>query len=127
MKTNRIILYLKAFRVNQWIKNLVVFTAIIFSGQLFELQTFINTVYAFLVFCILSSASYLLNDIIDFPYDIKHPVKSKRPIAAGLITVPQATFIVFIMTLGSLILSILISIPFFLLSLGFILLHFFYS
>jgi len=127
MDTGRIITYLRAFRVNQWLKNLVVFTAIIFSGQLFDIHTFSMCVYAFLVFCILSSASYLLNDIIDYPYDIKHPIKKKRPIAAGLITVPQATSTVFLMTLAALILSIFISIPFFLLSLAYILLHFFYS
>lgn len=135
MKKSRLYLYLREFRVNQWIKNLVVFTAIIFSGQLFgpsnilhfDPVPFLHSVSAFIVFCLLSSVSYLLNDIIDYPYDIKHPVKSKRPIAAGLISVPEATFIVFILTLASLIISIFISIPFFLLSLGFILLHFFYS
>ncbi len=127
MKNQKLIYYLRAFRVNQWIKNLVVFTPIIFSGKLFDVPTLLTCVYAFAVFCVLSSASYLLNDIIDYPYDIKHPVKKKRPIAAGLITVPEATFIVFIMTLAALIISIFQSIPFFLLCLSFILLHFFYS
>ncbi len=119
--------YSRAFRVNQWMKNLVVFTAVMFSGKLFDINLLLTCLFAFLVLCILSSASYLLNDIIDYPYDIKHPVKKKRPIAAGLISVPQATFIVFLLALISLILSILFSIPFFLMCLAFILLHFFYS
>lgn len=127
MKMETIVVYLRAFRANQWIKNLVVFTAVIFSGKLFDVPTLITSFYAFIVFCLLSSASYLLNDIIDYPYDIKHPLKKKRPVAAGLISVPQATFMVFLITLGSLIISIFISIQFFLLCLAFILLHFFYS
>jgi len=118
---------LRALRVNQWIKNLVIFTAIIFSGKLFDLDLFLKTVYAFFVFCLLSSTSYVLNDIIDYPYDRKHPVKKHRPIASGEISIPQATFVVFIMTLVSLIISLAFSIPFFLLSLTFIVLHFFYS
>jgi 4-hydroxybenzoate polyprenyltransferase len=127
MNTDRLVVYLRAFRVNQWIKNLVVFTAIIFSGHLFDFPSLFVGVCAFLVFCVLSSASYLLNDIIDYPYDVKHPVKRKRPIAAGLISVPQATFMVFLMSLASMIVAIFISIPFFVLCLAFILLHFFYS
>ncbi len=127
MESNRLTNLLKALRVNQWIKNFIVFTAIIFSGQLFEMNVFFPTLYAFFVFCLLSSSSYVLNDIIDYPYDRKHPVKKHRPIASGLISIPEATFIVFIMTLISLVLSLFLSVPFFFLCLVFILLHFFYS
>ncbi len=118
---------LKALRVNQWIKNFIVFTAIIFSGELFDPNVFFPTLYAFFVFCLLSSSSYVLNDIIDYSYDRKHPVKKHRPIASGAISIPEATFIVFILTLLSLILSLFFSVPFFFMSLLFILLHFFYS
>lgn len=127
MTRERFFIYLRALRVNQWIKNLVIFTAIIFSGKLFEVQLLLNVFYAFLVFCLLSSTSYVLNDIIDYPYDRKHPVKKLRPIASGQITMPEATFLVFILTLVSLISSLFFSLPFFFLSLMFILLHFFYS
>lgn len=127
MNRKRIVIFLRAFRVNQWIKNAVVFTAIVFSGKLFEGDLLLRSFYAFLIFCLLSSTSYLLNDIIDYPYDRKHPVKRLRPIASHQITIPEATFIVFIMTLVSLVLSLLFSIPLFFLSLLFILLHFFYS
>jgi 4-hydroxybenzoate polyprenyltransferase len=127
MKTGLLYTYAKALRVNQWIKNLVVFTAIIFSGNLFDIDLFIQTAYAFGIFCLLSSTSYVLNDIIDYPYDRKHQHKKKRPIASGAISIPQATFIVFVLTVISLILALLISIQFFLLSVMFLLLHFFYS
>ncbi len=123
----RFFILLKALRVSQWIKNLVIFTAIIFTGQLFNTQVFIKTLEAFFIFCLLSSTSYVLNDIIDYPYDKKHKVKRYRPIASGEISLPQATFIVFSLTLVSLILSLFVSIQFFLLSMLFLLLHFFYS
>ena len=88
MGKDRIITLLKTLRVNQWIKNLVVFTAIVFTGKLFDADLFLKTLWAFLIFCVLSSASYVLNDIIDFPFDKKHPVKKMRPIASGLVTMP---------------------------------------
>lgn len=128
MKTKeKIFLYLRAFRVNQWIKNIVVFTAIIFSGKLFDRPLLIDSIYAFFVFCLLSSTSYILNDIIDYPYDQKHPLKKNRPIASGNITIQQATFMVFILTIISLMVSLFFSLSLFFLSLVFILLHFFYS
>jgi len=126
-KKGRTYVYLKALRVNQWIKNFIVFTAIIFSGTLFELPLFLQTLSAFFIFCLLSSTSYLLNDIIDYPYDIKHPVKKNRPIASGKISIQHATFLVFFLTVISLLTSLFVSLPFFFLSLLFILLHFFYS
>ena len=127
MTRDKFLTYLSALRINQWIKNLVIFTAIIFSGKLFDLTLLTRVTYAFFLFCLLSSTSYVLNDIIDYPYDKKHPIKKLRSIASGKITMPEATFIVFILTLVSLIASLFFSLPFFFLSLVFILLHFFYS
>lgn len=122
-----ILTYMRALRVNQWMKNFIVFTAIIFSGNLFVPAIFTEGLVAFVIFCVLSSTSYLLNDIIDYPYDIKHPIKRNRPIAAGLISIQNATFLVFVMTIVSLLTSLFVSLQFFFLALLFILLHFFYS
>lgn len=126
-KKNKLKIFLQTIRVNQWIKNLVIFTAIIFTGQLFEYFYFIKTFFGFLVFCLLSSSSYLLNDIIDYPYDKKHPFKKNRPIASGKVNLAEATFLAFILIMISLVASLFFSLSFFLLSLIFILLHFFYS
>ena len=109
MKTT-IVLYLRAIRANQWIKNFIIFAAILFGGKLFEPDLLLKTIYAFFVFCLLSSASYVLNDIIDYQYDKKHPMKKYRPIASGAITIPQATFLVFVMTIVSLLLSLFFSL-----------------
>ncbi len=124
---SRAFVYLKALRASQWMKNFIVFTAIIFSGKLFDLALFFQALIAFFIYCLLSSTSYLLNDIIDYPYDIKHPVKRNRPIASGQISIQHATFLVFILTIISLLISLFVSVPFFFLALLFILLHFFYS
>jgi len=118
---------LRVLRVNQWIKNLVIFTAIIFSGKLFDFALLLNSLYAFVVFCLLSSASYVLNDIIDYHFDRKHPLKRLRPIASGEVTIAEATFLVFLLTLVSLVTSMLFSVTFFVLAFVFILLHFLYS
>jgi len=126
-KESRLLIYLRAIRANQWMKNFIVFTAIIFSGKLFDWPIFLNTLFAFAIFCLLSSTSYLLNDIIDYPYDRRHPIKRFRPIASGQISIHHATFMVFILTIVSLLISLVFSLPFFFLSLLFILLHFFYS
>lgn len=125
--TKTIKVFARAMRVNQWIKNLIVFTAVIFAGKLFDVTVLWQAFLSFCIFCLLSSTSYLLNDIIDYPYDKKHPVKRYRPIAAGEISMQQATFTVFILTILSLLLSLLFSSAFFFLALLFILLHFFYS
>lgn len=125
--TKTIKVFARAMRVNQWIKNLIVFTAVIFAGKLFDVVVLWQAFLSFCIFCLLSSTSYLLNDIIDYPYDKKHPVKRYRPIAAGEISMQQATFTVFILTILSLLFSLLFSSAFFFLALVFILLHFFYS
>ena len=114
-------------RPNQWVKNLIVYTSLLFSGELFNVPLLIQATIGFALFCVLSSTSYILNDIIDYPYDTKHPAKKKRPVASGKLSIPDATFIVFIMSLASLILALFFSIPFFLIALVFLLLHFFYS
>lgn len=116
-----------AARPNQWMKNLIIFTAIIFSGKLFDVDLFLITLLGFGIFCVLSSTSYILNDIIDYSYDRKHPFKRYRPIASGVLSIPDATFVVFLLSLLSLIVALVISIPFFLITFTFLLLHFFYS
>jgi len=120
-------MYARALRVNQWIKNLIIYAAILFAGKLFDVTLLWQSTIAFFIFCLLSSTSYVLNDIIDFQYDKKHPTKKHRPIAAGKISIPHATFIVFVLSLVSLLIALMHSLPFFGLSLIFLLLHFLYS
>lgn len=81
--------HFKALRPRQWTKNLIVFAAPLFAFDL-NLQALFGSLLAFTLFCFTSSSFYLLNDIIDVEADRRHPVKCKRPIAAGLVAIPVA-------------------------------------
>ncbi len=127
MKKNNWIFLFRSLRPNQWIKNLVLFAAIIFNGKLFDIFYLSLSFYGFVIFCALSSASYLFNDIIDLNLDKLHPVKSKRPLAAGRISLNTTIETAFLLGFFGLIGSIILSNGFFLLALSFILLHMLYS
>jgi len=74
---------IKAMRIEQWYKNLVIFVGLIFSLNITNIHMFSYTTAAFVVFCILSSGVYLVNDIKDAESDRLHPKKRNRPIASG--------------------------------------------
>lgn len=82
--------YIAALRPRQWTKNLIVFAAPLFAFQI-TIQSLLGGILAFVLFCCASSSFYLLNDIADVEADRAHPVKCKRPIASGLISIPVAT------------------------------------
>jgi 4-hydroxybenzoate polyprenyltransferase len=72
-----------ALRPHQWIKNLVVLAALVFSKHLFDADAAERAGLAFVVFCALASAIYLVNDLLDLERDRLHPVKRSRPLASG--------------------------------------------
>lgn len=78
-------------RPRQWIKNGFVFAPLIFSGDFLSQDAILATVIAAALFCVASSATYIINDIHDIERDRRHPKKSRtRPLAAGIVTIPQA-------------------------------------
>ena len=81
---------IKTMRLRQWIKNGFLFFALIFDRQLFLAEPFLRTVLGFFLFCLISSAVYLFNDIADVEADRNHPEKKKRPIASGKLPVRVA-------------------------------------
>lgn len=81
--------YFAALRPHQWTKNLLVFAAPLFDFSI-SIQTFADSMLAFVLFCFASSSFYLINDIVDVEADRRHPAKSRRPIAAGLVSIPAA-------------------------------------
>jgi decaprenyl-phosphate phosphoribosyltransferase len=111
----------------QWIKNLSIFSAIILNGQLFDKELFTKNFFAFITFCLLSSSSYVINDIIDVNKDRLHPVKKNRPIARGDISETSAAFITLILLFSGLAIALFTSYSFFIISLIFILLQYSYS
>ena len=70
---------IKAMRLRQWTKNGFVFFALIFDKQLFSPEPFLRTLAGFFLFCLISSAVYLLNDIADIEADRQHPRKEISP------------------------------------------------
>jgi 4-hydroxybenzoate polyprenyltransferase len=81
MKT--VISLFKLARPAQWVKNIFVFTALIFSGMVLDAHAITEALIAFTAFSLISSSIYYLNDYMDIKEDKLHPVKSKRPLAAG--------------------------------------------
>jgi 4-hydroxybenzoate polyprenyltransferase len=92
-----------SIRLQQWIKNLFLFAALIFSGHLFVLDDVILTVVGFVLFSLASSAVYLFNDCTDIERDRLHPIKSQRPLPSGRLSVRTALVVATVLALISLI------------------------
>lgn len=81
---------LTVVRPHQWTKNLLLFAALVFAGDLGDRTLVLLAVQGFAIFCMLSSATYVLNDVADRERDREHPRKRNRPIASGALPVPAA-------------------------------------
>lgn len=81
---------IRAMRPKQWAKNVLVFAAPLAAGSLFVPDVLWPSVGAFVAFCLISSATYLINDVRDVDSDREHPTKRNRPIAAGQISITTA-------------------------------------
>lgn len=123
----KILAVIESLRPTQWIKNLSLFAAVILNGQLANSEIFTKSLFGFIVFCLLSSSSYLINDVVDVSKDKVHPIKKNRPIARGDVSVGLAVLISFSLMMVSLSLAALINFGFFLISLVFILGQYSYS
>ena len=91
----------KALRVYQWTKNLLVFAALIFAQELTHPYMVVVSLFAFAAFCMAASATYLLNDIIDVEKDRAHPKKRTRPIASGELSLPVAWVLLLVLFGGA--------------------------
>ncbi len=85
---------IKLSRPIHWIKNLSIFAALLFSGNLFIPQMYHRVILALISFSFAVSATYIFNDIFDAKLDRLHPIKKKRPIAAGRIGIPTAALMI---------------------------------
>ncbi len=116
----------KLLRPKQWMKNFLVFAAIVFTGQLLNLVSFESACIAFIVFCFTSSGIYIFNDIFDIQKDRKHPFKRFRPLASGKLPVWYAVILAIILLSGSLYAS-LFSLSFFVVMCVYVILQVLYS
>jgi 4-hydroxybenzoate polyprenyltransferase len=103
---------IRAMRPLQWSKNSLVFAALLFDRRVFQFDRLWHSLAAALVFCAVSSAIYLVNDIRDVEQDRHHPRKRFRPIAAGEVSVGQAARVATVLLLAGLVTAFAVRIEF---------------
>lgn len=95
----------RLLRIKQWIKNLIIFLPLFFSGHIFVSSYFLTTIWAFIAMSLATSSIYIFNDLIDKDRDQLHPNKKHRPISSGEISVNFALVISITVLLLSFIIS----------------------
>ena len=97
--------WVSALRPRQWTKNILVFAAPLGAGRLFEPDILLPSIGAFVAFCLISSATYLINDVRDVEADRAHPKKQHRAIASGRLSVGAAVLTAIVLALAAFTLS----------------------
>lgn len=97
--------YLKAIRPNQWLKNVLVFLPVI-AGHAAAGVTLLQAIAAFVVFSMVASAVYVLNDLLDLSADRAHPRKRERPFAAGRVPIAHGALMAPALLLGGFLLAL---------------------
>ncbi|MDK2806951.1 MAG: hypothetical protein PWQ94_2115 [Thermoanaerobacterium sp.] len=118
---------IKLMRPKQWIKNVFVLAALIFSKRMFDVLSLKEALFAFILFCGISSSVYIINDIADIENDRKHPKKKLRPLPSGLIKKRHAAILFFILVLTSSVLSFLINVNFSIIVLSYFIINLAYT
>lgn len=103
--------YLRLIRPQHWIKNVFVLVPMFFGGVLFDLTTIESGLLVFLAFSFIASSIYCYNDIVDADADRHHPVKCRRPIASGEVSVSHAYLLMAVMAVLSATMIILLPPP----------------
>ncbi len=118
---------IKLLKLNHHIKNIVVFIPLIFSLKFLDINSTLMTLYAFIGFCLIASAVYVFNDIIDLKNDKLHPIKKNRPIASGAISIHFAWKLFILISLASFIITFSINKYVFISVLLYLILNIWYS
>ncbi|MEJ7848560.1 MAG: decaprenyl-phosphate phosphoribosyltransferase [Pyrinomonadaceae bacterium] len=119
--------HLKLLRPHQWIKNVFVLIPAFFAGKISLLYTDYKLALAFLSFCAIASAVYIINDIFDLEKDKIHELKRERPLATGAISIKTAILMSATLAALSLALAILVGQTFLYVIIGYFVLNLFYS
>src|SRR5215831_10147320 len=101
----RALALLRLMRPQQWVKNLLVYLALIFARRVTDLPAVGRVTIAFCAFCLAASAIYILNDLMDRARDRNHPRKRLRPLASGAVTPTQAITLMVVCLVGAGILT----------------------
>jgi 4-hydroxybenzoate polyprenyltransferase len=119
--------YLALIRPQQWYKNLLVFLAVIFAHRLLDITALGQATIAFMSFCALSSATYIINDYADRNKDRLNPEKWDRPLAAGTISVLTALLMALLLVTVGFGLAFLLPLPFLYMTLAYFVLSQLYT
>lgn len=92
---------LKTMRPKQWAKQVFVPAALVFDGKLLDPHYVTRTAWAVIIFCLVSGAVYIMNDLADIEKDRAHPVKRNRPLPSGQLSAPVARTATLILLIGS--------------------------
>jgi 4-hydroxybenzoate polyprenyltransferase len=95
----------RLMRPHQWVKNLFVFTGLLFGHAWHNPHLVMQAVIAFSAFCLISSAIYTINDIVDVEQDKQHPKKCKRPLASGALSIHAAFLLAILLSVSGLVLA----------------------
>jgi 4-hydroxybenzoate polyprenyltransferase len=95
-------LWVRAMRVHQWSKNILLFVPL-FVGHAFSAQAIARSAVGFALLCLLSSATYIINDLADLEADRAHPTKRLRPFASGQLTIAHGLIAAPLMMIGALV------------------------
>lgn len=119
--------WLKALRLHQWLKNLLVFVPLFAAHRFFEPDAIVQSILAFVAFGLCASGVYVLNDLLDLTPDRKHPRKRERPFAAGRLPLLHGLAVAPALTIAGLAVAWLCSPAFALVLLGYYVLTLSYS
>ncbi|MEP0828621.1 MAG: decaprenyl-phosphate phosphoribosyltransferase [bacterium] len=118
---------IKLIRPSHWVKNGVVLAGLIFAGKAETPPLLQNALLAFVAFCLLSSAVYVLNDLVDRKRDRMHPLKKNRPIASGKVSSAKAVIVAVVLAGSGVALALVISQAFLTVALAFLAINIFYT
>jgi 4-hydroxybenzoate polyprenyltransferase/phosphoserine phosphatase len=104
-----LVTYLKAVRMHQWLKNLLVFVPLVAAHRWKSWEAVTAAIAMFMAFGLMASGTYVINDLLDLPSDRRHPSKRRRPIASGQIPLATAAMIAVVLMLLGAISAILVS------------------
>jgi 4-hydroxybenzoate polyprenyltransferase len=118
---------IKTMRPKQWVKNIVIFAALVFDVKLFSLHYLVRTIAGFAALCLISGAVYIINDLADIEKDRRHPKKRNRPLPSGQLSTGVAVTAAAALSLVILPLGFLLHPVFGLIATGYLLLQIGYS
>jgi len=107
-----LISYLKAMRLHQWLKNLLLFVPLVMAHQFADQWLLGQVILAFIAFGLCASSVYLLNDLLDLPDDRRHPTKCNRPFAAGSVSIIHGTLLIPVLLLSAFAIALFLPIDF---------------